>query len=445
MENLIIALVILLLLAMIVGLAMGAMVLWRKLSPPSKAEGPAYAAPGAGPCGFEREAPSKSPPGEQALEESRGLPAEARGFSPAKIAGPFAPMTPKSRLWSTRLAAVAVLTVLMTIPMLLIGGLVGERRETMLMTTAGLSDEWGPSQTLTGPLLAIPMTMTVESAEMVPTGENSFKKARLESRVVRWALLTPKTLEANQTLAPEMRRRGIYSSLVYTAEADLSGTFALPSASDLERLPGLSGRLESIGWDQARILVGITSSKSLRAAGPLSFGGRQYEFKPGASELPDAPKGFSAEVDLSRGAPSLAFAFKLSFGGSSAIRIAPVADANQIGISSSWPHPSFAGATLPAERSVSENGFSAKWRVPSMARSYQSLRLLPEKADNNEGAYGQPKPQTTYEAFWVGVSLIDPVDGYHRVDRAVKYAMIFISLNFLIFLLWERSLGRGAI
>jgi inner membrane protein len=37
------------------------------------------------------------------------------------------------------------------------------------------------------------------------------------------------------------------------------------------------------------------------------------------------------------------------------------------------------------------------------------------------------------------------VDGYHRVDRAVKYAMIFISLNFLIFLLWERSLGRGAI
>jgi inner membrane protein len=40
---------------------------------------------------------------------------------------------------------------------------------------------------------------------------------------------------------------------------------------------------------------------------------------------------------------------------------------------------------------------------------------------------------------------MDPVDGYHRNERAVKYAMMFIMLNLLIFLLWERSLGQGAI
>jgi inner membrane protein len=36
-----------------------------------------------------------------------------------------------------------------------------------------------------------------------------------------------------------------------------------------------------------------------------------------------------------------------------------------------------------------------------------------------------------------GVSLVQPVDIYQQAERAVKYAVLFIVLTFLIFFLWE--------
>jgi inner membrane protein len=43
--------------------------------------------------------------------------------------------------------------------------------------------------------------------------------------------------------------------------------------------------------------------------------------------------------------------------------------------------------------------------------------------------------QATGSAF--GVSLIQPVDIYQQAERAVKYAVLFVVLTFLVFFLWE--------
>ena len=67
--------------------------------------------------------------------------------------------------WTSRLATIAALALLMSIPLMLIGKLVDERSDAMLSTSQSLSQEWGPSQTLTGPLLAVPLTMVVETKE----------------------------------------------------------------------------------------------------------------------------------------------------------------------------------------------------------------------------------------------------------------------------------------
>jgi inner membrane protein len=41
------------------------------------------------------------------------------------------------------------------------------------------------------------------------------------------------------------------------------------------------------------------------------------------------------------------------------------------------------------------------------------------------------------EASAFGVSLLQPVDIYQQAERAVKYAVLFIVLTFLVFFLWE--------
>lgn len=41
------------------------------------------------------------------------------------------------------------------------------------------------------------------------------------------------------------------------------------------------------------------------------------------------------------------------------------------------------------------------------------------------------------QASAFGVSLVQPVDVYQQAERAVKYALLFIVLTFLLFFLWE--------
>lgn len=509
MENIFIALVVLVLLALLGGLTMWGILLWRKITardaarfyPPDAKPGrplrpmtPGY--PQVGPpqdlesekTGASRDSASKAAPGayptkapssasspvalgrpgsegsgadattlsgaNKANSASIPPPHDIPPFSPPQFQGPSYSKAPIEREpnrllgggWAARLAVVAALTLLMAIPLVLISNVVNERSNRMRATINSLTQEWGPSQILTGPLLAVPLTVMVPATERISVGINAWRDVQVEREATRWFVLTPKTLDTKGLLNPELRRRGIYSSPVYTAEVDFMGSFELPAPADIEALPSFTGRLKSIEWDKARIVVGLSGATSLRSVGRLSLGGAEFEFKPGAVELPDLPKGFSANVDLSGRTGSLNFNFNMSFGGSQAINVAPVADSNRIMMGSSWPHPSFIGSSLPAAREISEEGFTAEWLVPSLVRSYQSLRLLPiDDPEERENRGRARSSQTQYESFLVGVSLMEPVDGYHQTGRAVKYAIIFISLNFLIFLLWERSLGRGSI
>ena len=89
------------------------------------------------------------------------------------------------------------------------------------------------------------------------------------------------------------------------------------------------------------------------------------------------------------------------------------------------PGPSFTGAFLPAERTVSAEGFTASWKVPSMARPFpQAWRA------------GEVEPDVLLGSSF-GASLMAPVDVYQKVTRSVKYGALFLLLPFLVFFLFE--------
>jgi inner membrane protein len=91
-------------------------------------------------------------------------------------------------------------------------------------------------------------------------------------------------------------------------------------------------------------------------------------------------------------------------------------------LASTWPDPGFTGDFLPDAREIDENGFTAEWAITHLNRNY------PQSWTDNEFSVNTSE---------FGVELIQPVDHYQRAFRSVKYAMMFIGLTFLVFLLIE--------
>ena len=80
------------------------------------------------------------------------------------------------------------------------------------------------------------------------------------------------------------------------------------------------------------------------------------------------------------------------------------------------------GAFLPENRNIKEEGFSAEWKILDLNRNYPQLWK-----DNDYG----------FEGSEFGVYFLLPVDHYQKTYRSVKYAIMFLSLTFLVFLFTE--------
>ncbi len=110
--------------------------------------------------------------------------------------------------------------------------------------------------------------------------------------------------------------------------------------------------------------------------------------------------------------------------GSEQLEFLPLGGETKVDIKSRWSSPSFTGAYLPNTREVTD-GFSANWSISSFGRSYPQ-----------QWVDGETDQQTILNARF-GVSLIQSVDFYTKIDRTIKYAVMFIAITFLAFFLFE--------
>lgn len=141
------------------------------------------------------------------------------------------------------------------------------------------------------------------------------------------------------------------------------------------------------------------------------------------------------------------------------MRFLPLGKTTDVAVSSVWESPSFDGAFLPLEKSLTKDGFSARWQVLHFNRDFPQswegaayqLSYIPETVVY---AFDEPSyEKMSYSpsgrdsgnnigtnAF--GVKLIQTVDHYDKSDRAAKYAILIIGLSFLTFFLLEVGYKR---
>jgi inner membrane protein len=313
-----------------------------------------------------------------------------------------------------RIIAVGLLALVLLIPLDMVRSVVRERFDTYRGVVADIAGSWSSDQRLAGPMLVVPFTERYEVTDdyITPDGEKR-RSSRWESRDRR-AVILPDDLTYDGALSPEIRRRGIYRVQVYTARVRVSGSFSDVAAA-VESLSG-PDRLEEIRFADAVLAFGLTDPRGIVEVDGFDLDGRNLQPRPGTTVDGLVPRGFHVAVGDVVG-DGLAFDLPMVIRGSGSMHFLPLGETTRASLRSTWPHPSFVGDVLPAERTVRDDGFVAEWTIPLLNRSYPQAWTAGSSVSIDE--------------ISAGVRLFEPVALYDLVTRAVKYGLLFIALTFL--------------
>ncbi len=302
-----------------------------------------------------------------------------------------------------RLFIVAFLTLILLIPSFLIQFLISEREERSESVADEISQKWGQEQTITGPVISIPYKYHFEMNDKV-------------EQIIRYAHFLPDNLDIKGSIASEVRYRGIYKAIVYQSNLTISGSFSSPNLNSLSIPP------EDFMTDDAFVSVGISDMTGIKEFININWNSRNYIANPGIETDDVIESGISFSPNLEAGNQKYDFTFDLILNGSSDLLFSPVGKQTNIQLSSNWPTPSFTGDFLPNAREVHSSGFSSEWEVLHLNRNFPQQWLGPNQ-------------RVSESAF--GVGLLLPVDEYQKTMRTAKYSIMFISLTFLTFFMFE--------
>lgn len=330
-----------------------------------------------------------------------------------------------------RFSIVGFIAVVLLLPLMLVKDLTDERASLYRSVVRDISKAWGGEQQITGPILLIPYSerqitsRTVRNEDPKASGGEEYRVIKESRLVPGYFVLLPARAAFTCNLDPQERQRGIYRSLVYTARLRMAGHFTLPPLESLKRI---APDLESVDFQRAFAVVGLSWPSALRTVGPFAWNRAELAAEPGTQPFTALKEGFRIPVPLSPDVKQYDFSQELVFNGSSGISFTPVGGVTAISLMSPWPHPSFRGDILPVTREVSATGFTAGWDIPSLARSYPNLGTLKTWPDR-------------FTSFAAGVALYESASHYHLIERSVKYGILFIGLTFLAFIIFELSLN----
>ncbi|QMU58257.1 MAG: cell envelope integrity protein CreD [Boseongicola sp.] len=330
-----------------------------------------------------------------------------------------------------RFIAVGILTLLMFIPLNMVSSVINDRANYSGQTINDLSHEWGGAQRLSGPQIIVPVTedvtydrrreavdaltgLTLRDDKGNPIFEH-YQETITEARPPVY--LYPEDLDIQLTSRSQTRSRGIFNVPVYTTDALLNFTF------NTDLIEPSSTAEEVIHWDETRLNIYLSSNRALRGEAQLTSAGRPLTLEP-ISQSAKKQTGITTLLGDPR--ETGPFVLSLTMNGAQHLAATATGRTTTVSINSDWPDPSFFGNFLPDAREITENGFTAEWIVPHLARS------LPQVARENFDP-------TARKSASMGVRFITPNDFYQKAYRSARYGILFIALTFLTILLLDRA------
>ena len=168
--------------------------------------------------------------------------------------------------------------------------------------------------------------------------------------------------------------------------------------------------------------IGISDLRGIEQQVSLKQKNLNKAFQPGTSESSLFNSGIHIPLQESiQQFIDTDFSIDISLKGSEELFFVPLGKNTDVKMTSTWKDPSFIGSFLP-EREINQDGFKASWQILHFNRNYpQSWTTANYNIDESK----------------FGVNLLVAADHYQKSLRTSKYAILIITLSFLMFFLIE--------
>ena len=180
----------------------------------------------------------------------------------------------------------------------------------------------------------------------------------------------------------------------------LKGSFTKPDVAQLD-LPNAN-----FNWSAAYFTIGVSDMRGIKNLPELVVNGQKCKVDPGVADNDLFQSGITVKansVDLKQ---SMDFEIELVLNGSEDLSVEALGKTSEVTMKSDWAQPSFTGVFLPANRQVTDKGFTADWRVTHLNRNFPQQWV--------------DRKYNTHEAK-LGVELLLPIDHYQKSMRSVKF------------------------
>ncbi len=294
------------------------------------------------------------------------------------------------------------LILFLLIPQFLIHDLVRERKQRQEEVKEEVVSKWASAQTIKGPML------------LVPTYKNGIDNR--EGLTYLW--IKPNELNIQGNIDPEVKHRSLYKVVLYKTKLNFAGSF-----KDLSVNPNTAEN-GGILWDKAQLVMSISDYTGMEDVVRLNSNDAQSEFSNNPYDVQFIPAGIAAPIQLNIDSSmhNQSFSFDVQLKGYEQLNLQPYANKTSIELTSPWSIPSFTGKILP-NSNVTEKGFTAKWNTMDVRKT------VPDRFGD------MPNVQTSENNM--GVKLLQGQDHYSKTDRSIKYAILIITLTFVVYIFIE--------
>jgi len=311
-----------------------------------------------------------------------------------------------------KMGMILMLIFILLIPASMVQDLIHERTQRQQEAIEEVSSKHAGAQTVTGPILTIPYRV-YPNVEVEITDDEKKEEQFYHTEYLH---VLPEELNISGKITPERRKRGLFEVVVYGSDLNVQGHF------NKLNIENQGVKFENFELNNAFVTIGVSDLKGITDQVQISMADSSAMFNPGLLSSDIVKSGLHVRYPLDTLSERLAFNFDLSLNGSEYLQFTPIGKVTMVDLASPWKEPSFDGNFLPETRKISENGFTANWKVLHLNRNYPQSWTgdTHHVRDSN-----------------FGVNLRVPVDVYQKSTRVAKYALLFVSLTFLVFFFVE--------
>ena len=312
-----------------------------------------------------------------------------------------------------KMIAIAGLTVMLLVPLMMINGVISERTFYRDEAVRRIAESSAGEQSIAGPVLVVRYVDWTD-VPVTSATPNAAPRVRRERSEGEW-IFFPDTFALDGRVLPATRKLGLHEVRVYELEASVQAQFSV-------QIPPTPGTVTQRQINAPILSLGISDVRGLVGTQRLRVDGVEQTLLQGSGV--HGNRGVHATLAQVTAGQTLSFAVAadLVVAGTERLALAPLGNSNRIALASPWPHPQFAGRFLPRSREVRSNGFDAAWDISALAAATQGQFLTGAEPEALDG---------------VSLTLVEPVNIYSQADRASKYGVLFVLLTFTAFFLFE--------